>query len=173
MHRYLPVLLFLNACSTSPVATDSDTEVQISDTTHLLKTERVDTLVQPDLTVAAEIKITWSGSYCNGAYPPDELLEEIRQPRPLNEVKVILRGSEDYSYTTNSRGRIFATILPGDYTLLLDPENDPDKAPYNVTCEKYYDRSWGDIRIDTNRTSYKIHLEFPCDLCDQTIKMRP
>lgn len=174
MYRFTFIFLILQACTSNPVelkpdANDStnlhlqDSSIQTTDTTSTTET----------LKDSVEIKFTYSGSYCNGAYPSEEILEDIRKARALSEITLIFKNQSEQIFTTDSKGRIIAFLEPGKYDVHISPDNDAEKAPYNVSCEKYYEKSWGSLSVDTSRSNYKIHIEFPCDLCDETIKMRP
>lgn len=177
MYRFTFVFLILSACTSDSVAPDEKLSQTQNDTTGLNQTDSIETIdsTLAELTAmdSVEIKFTYSGSYCNGAYPSEEVLEDIRKPRALSETTLILKNESEHIFTTDTRGRISAELKPGKYNVHLSPDNNADKAPYNVSCEKYYEKSWGSFTVDTSRTNYKIHIEFPCDLCDETIKMRP
>lgn len=124
--------------------------------------------------VSAEIKITWSGEYCNGAYPSDEMLAEARAVHPLEMFEVIFKSdSESYSIRTDHRGHLQAQLLPGNYELFLSDANDMEGAPFDLGCSKYYDRSWGELQVQDQKLSYKMHIYFPCDLCDENAYRRP
>jgi len=174
MYRFvLPLVIFIS-CSENSAEEVSVENITPADSA--LFPEVDSNLTEPD-TLAPEnlvgIAFTYSGSYCGGAYPSDEILEEVSRPQPLSEMKIVLKSDYEFTFETDAEGKISAPLDPGKYKLFLDRGNDTETSPFNVNCEAYYKKEWGTVRIDSTRTDYKVHIEFPCDLCDENVKKRP
>ena len=171
MYRFSLILVLTVAC-TRDLPPDSRSDKHNADS---VENEIVpESVLTESITwVDAEIRVTYSNSFCNGYAPSEEMLHEIREPRPLDEIALILKGETDFYFTTDKRGRAELSLPVGNYELFLDRENDAETAPYNTSCQAYYDQSWGSLIVEEGITGYKIHIAFPCDLCDESANRRP
>ena len=158
------------ACTNSPAdnipAQGTDTVLTTNDVaiTDTLTEEDADTL---------ELKITYSSSYCNGAPPPEEILDELKEPKPFENFKFYLQSDSTFFFETDSRGRAYITVQPGKYQLYFNTENQDRYAPFDLTCNEYFEKAWAELLIEEGKTNYKCHIHFPCGLCEGAVWMRP
>ena len=71
-------------------------------------------------------KIEFSESYCGGAPPPEEMVQELEKKKPLVGYKLYIRAGRTNdikapiidSFSTNEDGEFEFNLLPGEYILL-------------------------------------------------------
>lgn len=85
-------------------------------------------------------KLLVTSSYCGGAYPPDELLEELRTPKPFAGYTVYVRPDTFNNptkpiidtITANADGTFSLELPPGKYSIILAEQTRPLKpADFN------------------------------------------
>ncbi|MBN1771451.1 MAG: hypothetical protein JXB32_09330 [Deltaproteobacteria bacterium] len=85
-------------------------------------------------------RVWWTRSYCGGARPPDELLEELARPVPRDHTQFVVRPGTVHDprqpvttrVSTDAEGRFSFAAAAGDYCLVtvdkhdfLGPQGDP------------------------------------------------
>ncbi|MBK8927225.1 MAG: hypothetical protein IPM74_15235 [Crocinitomicaceae bacterium] len=175
MYKYFTIALLLFSCAenTQQLCVESDTDDSVLAVTDSVLTEPVTDSLIAETPDSVLMKITYSTSYCGGAYPPDEILEEHRTPQRFKHFTFLLRGDKDQEFTTNEQGKATLSLAPGSYQLFLLKENKERYAPFDLSCDAYYQEAWAKFDVNPNKTDYKIHLDFPCDLCDPEVRVRP
>lgn len=113
-------------------------------------------------TVKISGKITMTSSYCGGAAPPQELLNELATPRPVAGMKLYVRKGSSNSNgpvvaadTTAADGSFSFDLPPGTYCILSEEQLKPldakdiSKEPYVVvTSEECLKKWWSEgLRI--------------------------
>jgi hypothetical protein len=87
------------------------------------------------------ISVTQTHSYCGGAKPPDELLQELATPRPLSGITFYIKNSDTNDYKpaieviSNDSGIVYVLLKPGKYCLINDLKK--DKNYYNELLKRY------------------------------------
>lgn len=175
MNKYSIIALLFFSCAENAeqLRVESDTKDSVLVVTDSSLTEPVTDSLIAETPDSVLLKISYSTQYCNGAYPPDEILEEHRTPRRFKHFSFHVSGVNKLSFTTNERGEATIALSPGKYQLELLKDNKTKYAPYDLNCMAYYENSWAEFEIKPNQSTYKIHIEFPCDLCEPEIRMRP
>ncbi|MEX1192965.1 MAG: hypothetical protein WEA99_13435 [Brumimicrobium sp.] len=112
-----------------------------------------------------KIKITFSESYCNGAAPSEETMEELNKPKPATQKKVYLRKGDsndinkpiDYTFTTNDNGIIEGEIPEGKYSIVLGDKKNQAKFDHLV---KLYGEGTAD-QAPIDQECLKKHFSTP------------
>lgn len=130
------------------------------------------------------IQVYYTSSYCGGAPPNEEILADMNKKRWYQNSRIrIFSNTNDllvYSTQTNNEG-IASIELPYDsYSVLLDTTCDEQMSHlYNVKCKAITDKTWKKFSISENGLNGPdpellwVVIDFPCDPCDPSIKMRP
>jgi hypothetical protein len=116
----------LAACPSKEMATDNNSDKKPIDRRHTV-----------------EIKFTETSSYCGGAAPPQELLDQLATPQPISGIEYFIKlGTtnklSDPVVTTgraDQNGIVHLLLNEGDYYLVFAEKKD-DKH-YNELFEKY------------------------------------
>lgn len=96
---------------------------------------------------AVIVELTYSSSYCGGAAPSDELMQELQTQKPWRNKKLYLKkGSKNTldskifrEVITDTSGIIKLQLAPGQY-FLVDEEK-KDKTYYNHVLRTYKERT--------------------------------
>ncbi|MPM21333.1 hypothetical protein SDC9_67777 [bioreactor metagenome] len=112
---------------------------------------------------------TYKRSYCGGVRPSAEMEEEYRKEFPLASAKIRFVNTEnstDYvNVSTDASGNFSAGLHPGTYNYYLLQAAGANIPP-NPNCQKYYERSYGQVSIQAGGMK-GVHLlySFQCDPC--------
>lgn len=131
----ISVVGLLMACSTSKQVDSSENQVETFD---------------------VAINTTTTEVYCGGARPSEEILEELRTPKPAPNVKIYLRKGDtnniknkiDYQLMSNDSGVVKTSLPAGTYSIVF--ENKKDQNTYNDLLDKYGSGTSYQTPIDTN-----------------------
>lgn len=90
---------------------------------------------------------TYTRSYCGGAYPSDEILQELQQPIPWHTTFYFRKGLRNDknvpladSATTDANGHFSVSLKPGTYVMLYDWQRDQQIF--------YSKKLHGDLQVD-------------------------
>jgi nitrite reductase/ring-hydroxylating ferredoxin subunit len=118
------------------------------------------------------ITCTQTSDYCGGAQPQDEMLEELRLPKPLpNATYYLVRGSKRSSkvykkVTSNDLGEVQLNLPAGSYTLLsaeqikafVPRQNDKYTTWDNACLKQRYNKPLLVLRVRSAETvSVNVH----------------
>lgn len=97
---------------------------------------------QAECQVAVNIQITQTSSYCGGAAPPRELIEQLNTPVPLAGKIIYLRKGKTnklckktIELKSDANGEIASLLDPGFYAVVDDTKK--DKAHYSELRKRY------------------------------------
>lgn len=130
------------------------------------------------------IQVLYTSSYCGGAPPNEEILAETNKKRWYQNSGIRIFSNTDHSLIyhiqTNNEGVATIELPYGSYSVLLDTTCDEQMSHlYNVKCKAITDKKWKKFSISEKGLNGPdsellwVVIEFPCDPCDPTIKMRP
>jgi len=107
--------------------------------------------------------------YCGGARPTPEIEESFRQEYALVNQNIRFTNASDpadfVNTKTNANGNFSVGLRPGTYNFFL-LSTPGSKVPPNPECQKYYDRSYGQIVVPAGgATNMHLLFSFPCDPC--------
>jgi hypothetical protein len=97
--------------------------------------------LKPKDKVTVSGKVTQTSSYCGGARPTDELLEELATPRMYSGKKFhVIKGDTNVvthqlilTFVTDENGNFSFELEPGTYSLLTDEQaTEPDYKKYST-----------------------------------------
>lgn len=132
---------------------------------------------ETEKTVRFTGKIMASNAYCGGAYPNDEMLEELKQEfvydrKPLRLIPI--GKGKVVSFTTNRSGFFSVKIVPGCYRLCPGPRPESTADGYNPNCSLWMEHVFEELVIP-DKSSYvrNLRIEIPCDPCNPWIRTRP
>lgn len=129
------------------------------------------------------IQVSYTSSYCGGAVPNEEILAEMNKKRWYQNSSIrIFSDTGDmliYQAQTNNEGIATIELPYGNYSILLDTIVDEQMSHlYNVKCKVITDKKWKKFSISEKGLNGPdpellwVLIDFPCDPCDPTIKMR-
>jgi hypothetical protein len=135
--------------------------------------------------IAVSIKITQTASYCGGAAPPPDLIEQFNTPAPLADKVIYLRkgktnhtGRKTIQLKSDANGDISATLKPGFYAVV--DETKKDRAYYNILRKRFSKpvENYGDldtaclntwlqtpqqvIEVAADKTIFYVNFHQPC-----------
>lgn len=130
------------------------------------------------------IQVLYTSSYCGGAAPNKEVLAEKNKKRWYQNSRIRIFSDTDKSlvFITQTNGEGIASVeLPlGRYSVLLDTTVDEQMAHlFDVKCKAMTERIWKKFSVSENGLNGPdseflwVMIDFPCDPCDPSIKMRP
>lgn len=133
------------------------------------------------------ILVTSTSSYCGGARPPEEMLQELRTPRKLAGREVVIRrGNVNrveeeivWSGKSDENGELHVALTPGEYCLsgiekrsrayvdsLIMVHKNPvtNYDPIDVGCiEKWIERPETVFKVDLNGSHlFEVNFHIPC-----------
>jgi len=90
--------------------------------------------------VSGTVQIT--GTYCGGAYPGEQAIQEMKRPKPLPSKKLYLKAGRknDFSkavilaFISDSVGRFSISLAPGDYCIVDEVKK--NKSNYDSILKK-------------------------------------
>lgn len=92
--------------------------------------------------IPVSIKITRTASYCGGAAPPPDLIEQLSTPASLADKVIYLRkgktnhtGRKTIELKSDANGDISITLKPGFYAVV--DETKKDRAYYNTLRKRF------------------------------------
>lgn len=114
------------------------------------------------------VHVTYTNSYCGGARPTPEIEEELRTPRKLHDVHLILKGKKHCKIATKAAGEFSLPLKPGKYQFYLSyHKNDAHEVNYDPACTQMKKMSFGELVIEKDKHEYEVNLHFPCSPCDK------
>lgn len=93
------------------------------------------------------IHVTQTSSYCGGAPPSDQMLEDLRTPGPLPNKKIYIRRGKFkdidrpviQELSSNQNGVVQTQLPAGEYSIVFSDKK--DRSIFNELVEKYGDRT--------------------------------
>ena len=80
--------------------------------------------------------VTYTANYCGGAAPSEEMLAEMRQPKPRFGQELLVRSGDFNSFgrllaraTTKGDGSFEFFLAPGDYCIVIAQKESADMVP--------------------------------------------
>jgi hypothetical protein len=124
-----------------------------------------------------KITFTYTRSYCGGAKPSEEILQQLNTPKILANCRLMLIHEHNMAFkgpvvTTNANGEALVQLTKkGTYSVYL-VSNKKNKAelPFNKSCKALLKINLGtfvNAGVDTT-----CSIRIPCDPCNQQIKAR-
>lgn len=134
---------------------------------------------QPNQPTGLTIRATYTGSYCGGMAPTDEMLENARQQRPYpNKVFIIEADDErkkQYTVTTDQEGIARVALPYGSYRiksdihfnekLLEELKANKNYHVWNEACiQKWQQDGYSSFVYDEPKTSVQFNIHRECFL---------
>lgn len=139
---------------------------------------------EPDNSI--KITTTKTSSYCGGAKPPDELLDELREPKVYPKAKLFIRKGSKNEFQnpyfkkveTDSAGKVSISLPKGVYAVVFDNKSDVDvyneliktvesSSSYDtldIKClDRYFTKPDGIITVTDSIQTVTINRHFPCE----------
>jgi hypothetical protein len=97
----------------------------------------------PSKEMSVVIKTTSTSSYCGGARPPEELLQELQSPKPLSFKEIVIRqgrandveGEIVFEGASDQEGNLKVLLKPGEYCLMSAEKK--DRQYFNSLLKKF------------------------------------
>ncbi|MCB9263021.1 MAG: hypothetical protein H6607_11660 [Flavobacteriales bacterium] len=119
--------------------------------------------------VSVQLKITETETYCGGAAPPDELIQDLQTPKPLSSRKLYLFKDDilvDSILGDNSDTTYQIQLISGNYNLRQSNSliNGIAKNEVQKCMNEWLSRKMQSFEIKGD-TSLTIHVHFDCNPC--------
>lgn len=185
------VILFLTCLSCGekkevPGNTPTDSLAGKADGVVVLKDTIPETIPQVDSVVtyqgeSCSITAVYNTSYCGGAAPPKELLDELAKHHALKNtsitlhVKGTIRNADTWQVVKlDKQGKSSVNLKEGLWEFGLTTDIDKRIAGINPACEIAIQKKYGTFRVKKEgKNNFYLLYHFDCDPCDPDMKKRP
>jgi len=127
------------------------------------------------------LAVTYTSDYCGGAYPDDEILEELMIPKPLEKETIYIFNNENVdeitSFQLNKEGKVSLNLKQGKYSVCMynhvqvaqEMEELLSKGP---GTEGLCPPDWkfqisSELEVGPNGGDYTVNLHLICDPCQE------
>lgn len=129
------------------------------------------------ITYAVSFQVKYNGSYCGGARPQQEILDELAKPKNLinTTIKVcsIGRKGSPIKVKTDGNGKCQIKLTEGEWSYTLTKDIDKSVLYINKKCSRAISKVYGTFKISqANPTPIELFYHFDCDPCDANSKRR-
>lgn len=130
-------------------------------------------------TVFIQGQITYTRTYCGGARPSDEILQNYATPKPYKNSKFRIYDENtkiEHFFSTDQNGNYSLNIEPGCYKIYPTKTKEQQNiGGYFCDCDLWLNTMLSEITVknkpDTASINVEIHLQ--CDPCSETPVLRP
>ncbi|HLP10451.1 MAG TPA: hypothetical protein VK177_00870 [Flavobacteriales bacterium] len=161
------------------LANKADGVVVLKDTVHETVTQ-ADSVVK-DQGELCTITAVYNTSYCGGAVPPKELLDELAKHHALKNTSITLhvKGTIRNADTRkviklDKQGKSSVNLKEGLWEFGLTTDIDKRIAGINPACEIAIQKKYGTFSVKKEgKNNFYLLYHFDCDPCDPDMKKRP
>lgn len=136
-----------------------------------------DTVVPVDNKIHASFRFYYTTSYCGGARPTEEIIQENAMPRLLTNSKVKLKNHHTdivYTCVIGSDGEANVDLEEGKYDVYFTKEINPAlPTGYDPKCSLWQNKSLFTVKVTNDGKTREVTLHFECNPCDENMKRRP
>ena len=174
-------ITFVFSCSNNaeniPHEINSETDSIFPINSSTLQSDLIQTDSIANLVSLKEGTAFYNSAYCNGAPPPEEILQELKEYKILKKSEIKFVNQSDKTkivyVKTDEKGNVLIDLPAGKWDYYLTPNINKNYG-IDPTCEQRFKNKYGTIEVKENAEKIPdLHFYFDCDPCDQTIKMRP
>lgn len=116
-------------------------------------------------------------SYCNGARPSNEILEQHRRERNLVNSTIKLKNvktGKEIEVKTDAKGAFKIPLeSESEFEYYLTKQSDPSLGFINIKCDAVFERKYGTFKMSDISDSLHLLFHLTCDPCDPYSRMRP
>ena len=127
------------------------------------------------------LAVTYTSEYCGGAYPDDELLEELMVPKPLGKETVYIFKNENVEDITalqlNKEGKVSLNLKAGKYSVckyhhLQVAQEMEELLSKGPGTEGLCPPDWkfqisAELEVGESGGEYTVNLHLICDPCQE------
>jgi hypothetical protein len=129
-------------------------------------------------TYSVSFYATYNGSYCGGARPQQQILDELAKPKNLInttlKISPIGRKGSSIKVKTDGNGKCQLKLTEGEWAYTLTKDIDKSVLYINKKCSRAISKGYGTFKIgQSNHTPFELFFHFDCDPCDPNSKIRP
>lgn len=177
----IPFISFAFSCSNNaeniPQEINPETDSIIEVDSAVIKSDLIQTDSTANLVSLKEGTAFYNSAYCNGAPPPEEILQDLKKYKILEKSEIKFVNHEDETIVvyakTDENGNFEIDLATGKWDYYLTP-NINKKYGIDPTCKERFKNKSGSFELKENDKKIPdLHFYFDCDPCDQTIRMRP
>lgn len=121
-----------------------------------------------------ELKLTieYTSDYCGGAYPPEEMIKNLKTLKPFRNTELILlNASKDFKETvkTDDQGQINKSFPSGKYEIFFP--NKINATPANRAISEERCLEWKKtpdalFELSAEQTSFNLQMHKSCNPCE-------
>lgn len=186
------VIAFAFGCSSDPKDDDHVTDsVRVVDSIRKLDSAvRADSVSRNTLvdsvpadteiveaTYPAKFNIQYTSSYCGGARPTDEIVEEKQRLKTLSSSSIKFKNhftGTEYVLKTNAQGIAEGQMEEGKYDVFLTNDINADLGTgFDPKCKLWQDQLLLTVKVKSSGTTQDVNIHFICNPCDENMKRRP
>lgn len=136
-----------------------------------------DTIIPVDNRIHASFRFYYTTSYCGGARPTEEIIQENAMPRLLTTSTVKLKNHHTgvvYTCKIGKDGEATIDLEEGKYDVYLTREINPAlPTGYDPKCSLWQNKSLFTVKVSNDGKTREVTLHFECNPCDENMKRRP
>lgn len=118
-----------------------------------------------------KVTILFTNSYCGGAKPNQEILNELSIPRLFNNSCVIFKNNLTNKKTkakTDNDAGAKVKLKTGSYSVFIHKtSSNKNGAQFNIKCKENLSTIIGNFDYTNSKQNDTIKLHFPCIPCDK------
>lgn len=183
----LSVFIFLISCandSTQDTPVDSQSvwdsiqaPLKVDSPLAKIDSSALDTTAPVINTFKAKFKAWYTTSYCGGAKPTEEIVQQHAALRLLTNSNLKLKNHFTgmvFTCSTNASGEAEVALEEGKYDVYLTPNiNSSLNTGFDAKCNLWLDKSLFTVKVSNNGKVQDITIHFECNPCDVNMKKRP
>ena len=127
------------------------------------------------------LSVTYTSEYCGGAYPDDEILEELMVPKPFEKETIYIFNNDNVqdivSYQLNKEGKVSLNLQVGKYTVcqynhLKVAQEMEEQLSQGPGKEGFCPPDWkfeiaAELEVGEKGGEYTVNLHLVCDPCKE------
>lgn len=130
-----------------------------------------------EATYPTKFKILFTSSYCGGARPTDEIVEEKQRLKTLSSSSIKFKNhftGKEYVLKTNAEGIAEGQMEQGKYDVFLTKDINAELGTgFDPKCKLWQDQLLLTVKVNSAGGTQSVNIHFICNPCDENMKRRP
>lgn len=185
---FASVLIFFTACAEEQSHDVSADSVKQNDSVDRVITHpdsvaaRKDSVIQDtvglmDNKFNSSFIFYYTTSYCGGARPTEEIIQQNQMPRLLTNSTLKLKNHHSgvvFTCITDKNGAAAVDLEEGKYDVYLTKEINPAlPTGFDAKCSLWLNKSLYTVKVTDDGKTREVTVHFECNPCDENMKRRP
>jgi len=123
-------------------------------------------------TLEVTLNIVFTADYCGGAYPPDEVIQQmkIKKPMPNGEIVLVRTGSEEQTRVkTDQQGNVLISLKTGNYSVFFPNKLTAEPSEQTISkedCVKWKETPDAGFDVTKDVSTYQLYVHKSCNPCE-------